>query len=62
MLSRDRLATFPRVESEAAVVREEDLSVVFEVVPHLRRLRERAEIVIDRLHLQHAALGVELEQ
>lgn len=35
---------------------------MFEVVSHLRTLRELEEIVLDRLHLQHAALGLQLEE
>ena len=35
---------------------------MFEVAAHLRGLRQRAEVVIDRLYLQHAALGLELKE
>lgn len=57
----NRLAAFPRVEGKAAVVGEKDLPVVLEVVADLRALRDFQQVVIDGLDLQHAALGLELE-
>ena len=62
VFARDRLAAFPRGEGKAAVVGEEDLPVVFEVIADLRGLRELAHVVIEGLDLQHAALGLELEE
>ncbi|MDB5441181.1 MAG: hypothetical protein JWM33_3608 [Caulobacteraceae bacterium] len=35
---------------------------MLEVAPDLQRLREREKIIVDGLHLQDAALGVELEE
>ena len=61
-LTGDWLAAFPRIESEEAVVGEKDLPVVLEVVADLRALRDFQQVVIDGLHLQHATLGLELEE
>jgi hypothetical protein len=61
VLTRDRLATLPGVKGKAAVIREEDLAVVLQVAPDLRRLRQGAEVVLDRFDLQHTTLGIELE-
>jgi hypothetical protein len=61
-LPGSRLSTLPSVEGKAAVVREEDLAVMLEVATHLWRLRELEQIVVDRFHLEHAALRLELEE
>lgn len=58
----DRLAAFPRVERKAPVVREEDLSVMLQVTADLRGLGKLQQIVVDRFHLQHTALGLEFEE
>lgn len=52
----------PGPEGEGAAVREEDLAVVFQVVPHLRAAFKGGEVGIQRLHLDDAALGLELEE
>lgn len=59
-LSRHRFAATPGPEGEGAVVREEDLALEFQVVPHLRAALKGGEVGIERLHLDDAALGLEL--
>ena len=61
-LATNRFASFPRIQRKAAIVRKQDLAVVFKVAAHLRSLRELEQVVINRFHLQHATLGLEIEK
>lgn len=62
VISRHGFATAPGPEGKGAVVREEDLAVVLQVVPHLRAALKGGEVGIERLDLDDAALGLELEE
>lgn len=62
MLAFDSLPTHPGPERKRAIVREKNLAVMLQIVAHLRTALEGGEVFIERLDLDNASFGLELEQ